>query len=46
MGHFSRLVDMKDKHILGGVVNLFPEHLDDPQNTLSLRGERVMEGLL
>ena len=43
MGLFSGLVNVKDKHILEGDANLFPEHFDDPQKTFSLRGARVVE---
>lgn len=43
VGHFSRLVDMKDKHIVGGDVHRLPEHLDDPQKTLFLRGITVTQ---
>ena len=37
------LVDVEDKSTgtVEGGTNLFPEHLDDPQKTLSLGGIRV-----
>lgn len=38
-------MSVKDKHAAEGDVNPFPEHLDDPQNTLSLGGVRVAEKL-
>lgn len=43
MDHFLRLVNVNDKdtRIVEGGANLFPEHLDDPQKTLSLAGVRV-----
>ena len=45
MGRFSELVYdiVKNKCRVEGGANLFPEHLDDPQNTLSLEGVRVAE---
>lgn len=43
MGRFSRLVNMKDKGIVAVGAHLFPEHLDDPQKTLSLQGVKVAE---
>ena len=42
MGRFSRLADMKDKHILGVRYRL-PEQLDESQKTLSLVGVRMAE---
>ena len=46
--HLSRLVDMEDKctGTAEASANLFPEHLDDPQKTLSLGGLRVAEILI
>ena len=41
MDHFLRLVDVKDKYTVEGSANLFPEHFDDPQKTLSLEGVRM-----
>ena len=38
---FSWLIHVKDKCRVEGGANLFPEHLDDLQKTLSLRGVRV-----
>jgi len=46
VGLFSRLVDVKDKNIVEGDANLFPEHLDDPQKTFSLGGARVVDMLM
>ena len=48
MVRFSESVDAKGKHIftLEGNTSLFPEHLDDPQKTLSLGGVRVVEVLI
>jgi len=46
--HFFWLVDVKDKHkfALEGDTSLFPEHLDDPQKTLSLGRIRVVRVLI
>ena len=42
MGHYFRLVDIREMYSAGGGgANLFPEHLDDPQKTFSLGGVRV-----
>ena len=43
MGRFLELAYVKNKRIIEskGGANLFPEHLDDPQKTLSLRRVRV-----
>ena len=47
-GHLSRLVDAEDRctRTEEGDEYLFPEHLDDPQKTLSLGGARVAEILI
>ena len=45
MDHFSWLIYVKDRRRVEGDADLFPEHLEDPQKTLSLGGA-MMGGIL